>query len=220
MNEQRQTLPLKQAVQHHQNTLRLAPEQLEHLLAMQPGAAEAKTSPLPDRRRGLIRFVVAAGLVGAFLLGWLLHGPSPLEDAARNNPMVARVADEAARNHLKLKPVEIASNNMDDLRAYFQQLDFRPVQTTGVASAETELMGGRYCSLQGGVAAQLRLKSPGGGLQTVYQTRYDPEVFGVMPNRDQGAAPISVVARGVPVSIWVEQGLLFALTGASEIVRE
>ena len=70
-----------------------------------------------------------------------------------------------------------------------------------------------YGSLQGITAAQLRMRQDQ-NLHTQYQTEYLPEVFGELPRLEKGETPVIVFAKGIQVKIWVEKGLLFALTDA------
>lgn len=202
MKRTSRAMPLKDAVREHQNRHQLAPRQLEQLLAMQGGTkAGYRTSP-----RGLMSAV--AGLVLAFGLGWLAvwYSQPPIHS------ITELIADEVARNHLKQKPMEVRDDELPVLREYFDQLDFRPVDSPLLAANDIRLLGGRYCSLQGHIAAQLRFRTADGDPGTLYQARYDPEVFGPLPRRGQGETPVTVEARGLAVTIWVEQGVVFAMT--------
>ena len=128
-------------------------------------------------------------------------------------PMTERIALEVAHNHIKLKPLDVETDNMDGIRRYFTDLEFVPVQSTLLASADLELVGGRYCSIQSVPAAQLRIKVPySNRLQTLYQTEYRKDIFGMLPIMENGHAPVTVNVKGITVRIWVEKGLLFALT--------
>ena len=136
-------------------------------------------------------------------------------------PVTERIALEMARNHIKLKPLDVETDNTEDIRGYFTDLEFVPVESSLLASADLELMGGRYCSIQSVPAAQLRITVPySNRLQTLYQTEYRKDVFGPLPVLENGHAPVAVNVnvnvnvnvKGITVRIWVEKGLLFALT--------
>jgi hypothetical protein len=129
--------------------------------------------------------------------------------------LVAEIAAEVVDNHLHMKPLEIEGNELASVGAYFDRLDFQPIESRYLADIGLDLLGGRYCSLQSITAAQLRFKSLGSDkLHTLYQVGYDPAVFKALPNLDEGDQPISVFNRGVKVTIWVEKGVLLALTEA------
>ena len=214
MNRTKHSIPLREAVRKRGESVELSPDRLAHLLRMQERAVEtAAGSEKPGRPLQARRLVLVAvvSLFAGALLAMLLGGQRPPVPGV--NPMIARITDEVTKNHLALKPMELESGVLEEIRGYFGELDFRPVNTRLPAVADMETLGGRYCSIGGGVAAQLRMRDAEGGLRTLYQARYNPERFGPIPSLDRGESPVESIARGVPVKIWVEAGLLFALTG-------
>lgn len=93
------------------------------------------------------------------------------------------------------------------------KLDFMPVESALLKGSTKSLIGGRYCSIQGITAAQLRLKdNETGQVQSLYQTVYDKKVFYDLPVLKEKQKPITVYSKGLAVDIWVEKGILFALT--------
>jgi len=202
--------PLKQAVRDHFEHHALSTNQLERLEAMvdvnAPGAAGRRLSMRP-----LIGWS-AVTAIAALLAIIVLLPPEPFE----NIPMTERIALEVARNHIKLKPLDVETDSMDGIRNYFTDLEFALVDSRLLASSHLELLGGRYCSIQSVPAAQLRITVPNSNkLQTLYQTEYRKDVFGPLPVLENGDAPIIVNVKGLSVRIWVEKGLLFALTEES-----
>jgi hypothetical protein len=149
-----------------------------------------------------------AAAIAAFLVITLLFPP----DSVDSIPMTERIALEVARNHIKLKPLDVETNSMDGIRRYFTDLEFVPAESSLLASADLELVGGRYCFIQSVPAAQLRMVPYSNRLQTLYQTEYRKEIFGTLPVMEDGHAPVTVNVKGITVRIWVEKGLLFALT--------
>ena len=133
-----------------------------------------------------------------------------------NSPQHAldeRIGNEVAKNHIKLKPLEISTSSIQVIRNYFTELDFSPIESSLLKDTGKVLLGGRYCSIQGITAAQLRLKDEKTGqVQSLYQTLYDPKVFSGLPVLDKDNQPVTVYSKGLEVEIWVEKGLLFALT--------
>lgn len=122
------------------------------------------------------------------------------------------IANEVVRNHLKLKPLEISTNSLDDIRSHFTKLKFSPISSLNIPSSG-QLLGGRYCSIQGYKAAQLRIKNPESNkIDTLYQAPYVKDTFGSLPDIGKNENPIVVYERGIKVSIWVEKGILFART--------
>ena len=202
--------PLKQAVRDHFEQLALSTNQLERLEAMMdvnaPGPAVGRLNMRP-----LIGWSAVA-VITALLAVIVLFPPGPFKDI----PMTERIALEVARNHIKLKPLDVETDSMDSIRNYFTDLEFALVESRLLASSRLELLGGRYCSIQSVPAAQLRVTVPNSNkLQTLYQTEYRKNVFGPLPVLENGDAPIIVNVKGLSVRIWVEKGLLFALTEES-----
>ena len=199
--------PLKQTVRNHFEQHSLSTDQLERLEALMDVNA-----PIPTDRRHKARFLLgwsAAATIAALLAIIVLFPPGLIEDI----PMTERIALEVARNHIKLKPLDVKTNSMDGIRSYFTDLEFVPVESSLLASADLELLGGRYCSIQSVPAAQLRVTSPDNNrLQTLYQTEYRKDVFGPLPVLENGDIPVTVNVKGITVRIWIEKGLLFTLT--------
>ena len=199
--------PLKQAVRDHFEQRMLSKDRLERLESLQKINA-----PRPAVRYSIVKPLIAASMaaaIAAFLVITLLFPPGSMDSI----PMTERIALEVARNHIKLKPLDVETDSMDGIRRYFTDLEFVPVQSTLLASADLELVGGRYCSIQSVPAAQLRIKVPySNRLQTLYQTEYRKDIFGTLPVMENGQPPVTVHVKGITVRIWVEKGLLFALT--------
>ena len=194
--------PLKQSVRDHIELYRLDDDQLQKLESL-----GGQLAPATERRVSVYGFALA-GAVAAFLLAFFL---APL--LVETDDIRERIAMEVATNHIKLKPLEIETRSIEGIRDYFKKLDFIPVSSKLVSDSGLELIGGRYCSLLGITAAQLRVRKPGSNtVQTLYQTEYRKDVFASMPVLEQGHEPVDIYVKGIKVSIWVEKGLLFALT--------
>ena len=194
--------PLKQSVREHLESNTLTDKQLQQLESLSRQAAPEIV------HRFSIYPLAFAGAVAAFLLAFLL-APMIIEQG----DVRERIAMEVASNHIKLKPLEIETSSIEGIRDYFKKLDFLPVNSRLVSEAGLELIGGRYCSLQGITAAQLRLKKPGSDVvQTLYQTEYRKDIFENMPQLEEGEEPVDIYVKGIKIKIWVEKGLLFAIT--------
>jgi hypothetical protein len=198
--------PLKQAVCDHFEQRALSKDRLERLESLQSVTAPRSTARRPITRP-LITWSVAA--IAVVLVVAMLFPPGSRDYI----PMTERIALEVARNHIKLKPLDVETDNMEGIRGYFSDLEFVPAESALLASADLELVGGRYCSIQSVPAAQLRITVPySNRLQTLYQTEYRKDIFGPLPVLEKGNAPVTVIVKGITVRIWVEKGLLFALT--------
>jgi hypothetical protein len=204
------TRPLKQAVRQHFEQRTLSTDQLERLEALMAVDASLPAGR-PAITKSLIGWSTAAAIAG-LLAAIVLLSPGPVNEI----PMTDRIAMEVARNHIKLKPLDVETDNMDGIRHYFTDLEFAPVKSQLLASSNLELLGGRYCSIQSVPAAQLRvLATDQRSLKTLYQSEYRKDVFGPLPVLENGDVPVVVSVKGLTVRIWVEKGLLFALTEAA-----
>lgn len=201
--------PLKQQLQNHLNQLHLDNNQFAELEKLMANGNQ-KNNKVPSRAW------VPMAAAGMFLFA-VITAFMALQFSQDNLlTMPQQIAEEVVSNHLKLKPLEVKTGSINAVRGYFTKLDFMPVESSLQALDNLQLIGGRYCSLQGITAAQLRMKQ-GENLQTLYETEYVPDVFGDIPSLEKGEEPLVVYAKGIKVKVWLEKGLLFALTDSPEV---
>lgn len=198
--------PLKSAIRQHVESGRLSAEQLAKLRLLRAGRKRPRKLVAPA-------WWGALAAAAAILLSVMVLLQQSVDTRPADDRLIAAIAEEVAQNHLHLKPLEVRTDKLDSIRRYFTRLDFRPVESAYLKRIGLELLGGRYCSLQGVTAAQLRFRKRGGdAVHTLYEVGYDPDLFSGLPDFDRGETPVTVYASGVKVTIWVEKGLLFALT--------
>ncbi len=207
--------PLKQAVRDHVEAASLDEEQLaafERMLSESStnAVASSDTSGDPPARRVLPFALAAAAL--AIVLGGVIWG-SRGADGVKPGAYDA-IAREVARNHLKLKPLEVQADRLSDARPFFATLSIRVPDASVVVDGQPwKLQGGRHCSIQGEDAAQMRYTDAASGeVVSVYMAPYVPESVGSIPDVGKGESPVKVQADGVDVWIWVERGVLLAAT--------
>lgn len=182
----------------------------KQLMELQQRIQSNKVKPATNQ---LSRFKLAGLLAAVFFTALFTAMLLPRMDIVEKESMVQLIANEVVKNHLNLKPLEVHTNNIDGLIHYFTQLDFLLRPSREVSEFKSTLIGGRYCSLQGITAAQLRLKTPTSRkANTLYQTEYRKDVFGSLPDLDQNQKPLLAWAKGIKVRVWVEKGILFAVT--------
>lgn len=124
--------------------------------------------------------------------------------------LAQRIANEIVTNHIQLKPMDVESSNFNTVKRYFSLLDFSPVDSSTFTLDKKVLIGGRYCSIEGVLSAQLRYQDTNGNLYTLYQTNYEENLFSKIRNLRKEDAIISRYAKGLVVNIWLEHGLLMA----------
>ncbi len=198
--------PLKNSVREHLESKSLTAIQLQKLESLVDNV-EQESAPRNFKYALLVSTVLAVFVLALFVLPQVTEQPDMRE----------KIALEVASHHLKLKPLEIETSSIKSIRDYFTRLDFLPMNSQLISDAGLELVGGRYCSLQGITAAQLRVKKPGSDVvQMLYQVEYRKDVFDKMPLIEEGELPVEVYVKGIKVKIWVEKGLLFVLSDVPE----
>lgn len=197
--------PLKQSLQHHLNQQCLSAKQLQQLHAIQ------QTQP---RKKSILNDAWFKQSIVASLLFLLISSLFILRPAYFSTQSIEqRIAEEVVGNHLKLKPLEVSTNTIDDIKKYFKHLNFLPISPSFLTASNQSLIGGRYCSIQGITAVQLRLvNNTTGQVQSLYETEYDKNIFKKLSVSVDAKKPLTIYSSGMKVHIWVEKDILFALT--------
>lgn len=192
--------PLNKAVEGHLKQMALTDTQLAKLNKLQQVKAVSKAKPLLQMKS--ISLFVASILLVVFTLF------STFQTSTPRNLLIEQIANEIALNHLKPKPLEVISTQIVEVQKYFTKLDFLPIASLIFNQQNTEsLTGGRYCSIKGSRAAQLRYIKDNEHPTTLYQTNYN-KLFSDTLKFKENDMPIITYARGVEITIWQEKGLL------------
>jgi hypothetical protein len=170
---------LKEKLKGHYHDAKLSEGQLSRLEGLQS-----------NKRAGLFNWshYAAASLVIALIFTFY-----PKESNLQ------KIANEVIYNHKKNLPSEYLVNEFLDLNQRLLKLDFKVKSSPQLA--HYEVVGGRYCSIQGNTAAQIKIKY-NGITSTLYQSNFTDV------NKEE--LPFQLNKDGVNVMIWVEGGLLFA----------
>lgn len=206
MNKQASTTEFKKAIRHKVSCEQLSSDELAQLMLLQQtyhSDQQLDDKNIPEKNS---RWPLMTGL--ASCLAILLMTAFIMLDSVSKN-VTEKIANEVVVNHLKLKPLDVQSDNIQEVRSYFTLLDFRPSKSS-VFGEQLSLLGGRYCSIQGVTAVQLRYKADN-QLSTLYQVAYSQELFGLVPELDKGQKPLVMDVKGLNVSMWVEKNLLMVL---------
>lgn len=157
--------------------------------------------------------ILAAGKEKRQALSWRIL--SPLVAAAlliigfvffnhyqSHNQLNQRVISEIAMNHSKQLDAEISTPNYSDLQTKLDRIDF-PIFSETIPN-DHQLLGGRYCSIQGELAAQLKLQhKKSGDVKTLYVTRLTPTLKDIETQ--------TTTQNNVTIQLWQTSDCLFAL---------
>ena len=191
----------KHNVQQHLNNKHLSSKQFKKLAALQDSPSK---SFLPWSKMAAIASVLMVSVLLSFYYSNTAYFSS--------QTIEQRIAEEVAGNHLKLKPLEVSSNTLQGIIPYFKQLDFLPFSPSLFTLSKQNLLGARYCSIQGITALQLRMMNQKTNkAQTLYETEYDKLVFVGFPKSAEEGNPLTIYIKGMKVDMWVEKDILFAL---------
>ena len=122
------------------------------------------------------------------------------------------IRKEVVKNHLKRLPMDIETSNVAAIAEKLDRLDFALVTPELGQLGQHQVIGGRYCSIGGNIAAQLKIERDGGKFSTLYITAATPienEMKQVV------AAPFQSVQDGVQVKLWKENDLIYVLATES-----
>jgi hypothetical protein len=159
------------------------------------------------RRRLRSRVAVASAAVAAALVLLFFASPGFRGAGTEGSQALAdSILREIALNHSKNLMVEYAAIEYPRLREQMGELDFPLRAPRQITRGKLRMLGGRYCSIRGRLAAQIKLEDEHGRVLTLYQTSFD-EHFDGLPElqREQD---------GIQIRVWREDDLLFALAGS------
>jgi len=176
-------------------------------LAKLANSDEVATDTVPKKPS---RFTNAWKIAACFTLVIALFGSQFLYQNYQTKDLLNSIANEAIANHLKKRPLEIESQNLPEVLAYFTELDFNLIHTADMHSKlGDQLLGGRYCSINGVTAAQFRVRNANGNIGSWYQGVLPNSQLSLIPNTGTGEAPSVYKSKGVEAQIWRNQGVVF-----------
>ena len=200
--------PINEALNEHYSSKTLSDSQLDQLMVMQATHTNETTIKtgfsrfLSDVRGYRYAFYATACML---MIMCLVVAFSMLKAP----PLSKRIMNEIAYNHKQDMPIEVASNSLDEIRNYLNKLSFPIISPSALALPDWQFLGGRYCSINGKLAAQLKIKNlKDDTIYTLYQASTEAGI-------DQsGEARVTQMIDGIGVSIWREKGLLLGLASS------
>ena len=192
---------LREDLQEHYRARELDPATLRRLQALTEAVPTIRST---IGRQWSVLTAAAVLLIAAVSLFVGSRTSESPEVQSLNAGVISRaIADEIAMNHNKQLDLDLITPSLDEVRDQMTRLDFALIDSPSMAEGGLQLIGARYCSIQGQLAAQLRFQSLSGDFVTLYQS---PAVESM--DRPLAAAHST---EGVAVRIWEEQGVLFGL---------
>jgi anti-sigma factor RsiW len=105
--------------------------------------------------------------------------------------------------------MQVLSSYYSDIQAALNRLDFSIMPANSRILEAYRLVGGRYCSVQGAPAAQLRVQDIRSGKEcTLYAVKAVGTLQGVNATIDH--------IDGVRVEVWRQDNVLFMLAGLTD----
>jgi len=157
--------------------------------------------------RDVVAHSLCASLVVLFFFAYGIYNYyNHYRDLSTAAPM--HLAQEVAKNHGRLKPLDVRSHDFYIVKNYFTKLAFSPRHAVSELPAHLTLLGGRYCSLQDEPAAQFRYHDAQYRLLSLYQAHYVRDKFLWVPNIDKGEEPIVRHVDHLEIRIWQKKGLV------------
>ena len=178
---------------------KLAPEILARMkLAHDAGSQSGgKTSVYNNVSRTTKYLAIAASIMLMIGVGfqWMFE-PSP-------NQLMQSVVKEVMLNHQKNLAIEFAENDYKELAFMMKKLDFTIQEPKHTTDAGYTLLGSRYCSIQGHIAAQIKLMDNQNRVATLYVTQLN-DTLALLQSKQQ-------VSGEVVVNTWYEGDLFYSL---------
>jgi hypothetical protein len=193
----------------------ISPQTLANLRAIIVEAGEGQKKrwnrfhlPRPPLKRFFFSPAVSAFVCVLIFLGYitLMVTDGPGSGDAQFNLSKA-LAREIAMNHRKQLDVEFIAKTIFDLGQQMDKLDFSAVNPDKLPVAFS-IVGARYCSIQGGIAAQIQLTDTAGHYYTIYQTRLKPLLIDIQDEVFD--------FDGLQLKLWQEDGVFLGLAGPAE----
>lgn len=179
---------LERLIKDYYGDAELSESRADAILAGMPATAT------PPR----VWYMRIAAMAATFILGFgFLHFYLTERDTA------TRVLAEIAMNHQKQLAVEVTAETFVDIGHALERLEFMVPRPERLLEG-FDLLGGRYCSIHGNLAAQLKLRDRADdSVHTLYVTDLTPDLVKV--------ADGTAIHDGVEISLWHEQGVFFGL---------
>ncbi len=115
---------------------------------------------------------------------------------------------EAAMNHVTKLQLDVEANGIDALQSGLAELPFDIELPDNPVFAKLALLGGRYCTISGNLAAHLKFSDPESQQQySLFVTPYAGNLAEMESN--------TVEMSGIAVNLWRENDIVYAMAKAA-----
>jgi hypothetical protein len=187
-------------VRQYYERQRLSPASLHSLKTLIRSGNSIQKSGTPARRR---RILSAAAVLLTILSAAIWFSSSVTTTPQRPAEIAAVIAQQAALGHNERQELEFRVSRCEQLREQMKSLDFTPVEPEMMRKMNMRIVGARYTTIEGGMAAQMLYVDAKGVPCTLYEVR-PTEKLARVPAGERDV-------DGVKVSMWREKGLLMVL---------
>lgn len=201
---------LPEALKEHYGSKELSESQIDKLNRLQQEQTdlilEKKKKPNIFELSSLFKTKRSAAIAASVLIALMLLPLQRLFVNYQHSNTVDLIVAEVAYNHNKRMKMEIYSTGLPEINTYLEKLDFNLINSGVVSSKLYSIVGARYCSIQGQLAAQLKIKDKETGeMFTFYQSKR-PDGFTLEKLYEKRST-------GALVKVWLEGDLLLSLAG-------
>ena len=174
---------------------RLQSHYLEQQLSEQQ---RSRLRKLQVRRTGSVtRYLLATAATIVVVIGGYFY-PSSTDN-------YASISQQIAYNHNAKLQMEVLAPTINEVQGRLNRLGFSLISSSKIDTHKWLLIGGRYCNIDGKIAAQIKYSHPETkAIYTVYQVKVSSE-------RLESLTESATAIDGVNVKLWREKGLLMGL---------
>ncbi len=148
------------------------------------------------------------GIASSFLLLVMIVTQVLYTTYSYHDALVMRIVQEVELNHKKQFKSDFVSTDIQALAVAMNKLEFKLKLPTQMKNTGYQVTGARYCSIQGEIAAQLKLREDTGAVATLYVTKLNNQ-FIAIPQQSQ-------VRDELSIELWQEAGLFYSLVRVAE----
>lgn len=142
-------------------------------------------------------------LTGAFAACFVLLIAGYIYQVNHHN--ISTISREIAYNHNSRMQMEVLSPELQTVQGRLNRLGFQLVASNKLEKGKWQLIGGRYCNINGKIAAQMQLRhAESKAIYTYYQAKVPRDFINQLNDNE-------TAIDGVKIKLWREKGLLMGL---------